>query len=126
MQTARYGAVIVFGFAVDFGITLALSIHLGLQLWLAATIGYLSALLLNYALFEFWAFGRDNAAFSSGRLLQTAIASVVALSVRLAVIKVAQQFLGTSAIETSIILLMGAGASVAVNFLLVRSVFAAR
>ena len=54
LQTARYGAVILLGFGVDFSITLALSRLVDLQLELSAAVGFLVALVLNYNLFEFW------------------------------------------------------------------------
>jgi hypothetical protein len=74
LETARYGAVILIGFGFDFGITLALSRRLGLPLELSAAIGFLSALALNYILFEFWVFRGEDSAFSATRLSQTGLA----------------------------------------------------
>ena len=86
LQTARYGAVILLGFGVDFGITLALSRLVGLPLELSAAVGFLGALALNYILFEFWVFRREDSTFSAPRLLQTVLAAGAALSVRVGVI----------------------------------------
>jgi putative flippase GtrA len=122
-QTARYGAVILLGFGIDFGITLALSRLVGLSLELSAAIGFLSALALNYILFEFWVF-RGDSAFSATRLSQTALAAGAALSMRVGIIWLVGKVLGNTLPEVVGTILLAAGASVLVNYLLLCRVFA--
>lgn len=123
LQTARYGAVILLGFGVDFGITLALSRLVGLQLELSAAVGLLVALVLNYNLFEFWVFRSEGSAFSADRLLKTGLAAGTALSVRVAVIWLVRNVLGDTFPEVVGTILLAAGVSVLVNRLLLRLVF---
>ena len=119
----RYGAVIVLGFGVDFGITLALSRLVGLPLELSAAIGFIGALALNYVLFEFWVFRRENSTFSAPRLLQTALAAGAALSVRVVSFGLSGKILGNSLPEVVATILLAAGASVLVNYLLLLFIF---
>lgn len=126
LKTLKYCAVIFIGFGIDFGITLALTIQFKLTVTVAVIIGYLSALIINYTLFEYWVFKRDSAMFSPPRLFQIFIASIVALLVRIGVIKFAEHLLGKTPIEIMVLLLLAAGASMLVNFLLVRLVFSTR
>ena len=123
-QTARYGAVIALGFGIDFAITLTLARLVGLPLMLAAVIGFLTALSLNYILFEFWVFQGREQAFSARRLSQTVLAAGVALSVRVAVIWLVARLLGDSLPDVVATVILAAGASVLVNYLILRVVFA--
>ena len=124
LQTARYGAVILLGFSVDFGITLALSRLIGLPLELSAAIGFLGALALNYILFEFWVFRSGDSELSRTRLSQTVLAAGAALSVRVTIIWLLRKVLGNTLPEVIGTILLAAWASVLVNYLLVRLVFA--
>jgi putative flippase GtrA len=110
--------------AVDFGITLVLSRLVDLPLELSAAIGFLGALGLNYVLFEFWAFAGEDTAFSATRLSQTVLAAGAALSVRVGVIWLVGKVLGSTLPEVVGTIVLGAGASVLVNRLLLRLVFA--
>ena len=124
LQTERYGVVILLGFGIDFGITLALSRVVGLPLEISAAIGFLTVLALNYILFEFWVFRGVDSAFSATRLSQTVLAAGAALSVRVVVIWLVRQVLGNTLPEVIGTILLGAGASVFVNLSLLRLVFA--
>jgi putative flippase GtrA len=120
----KYAAVIVLGFAIDFGVTLSLSRGVGLRLEVSAALGFLVALALNYGLFEFWVFHGEHAFFSLIRLLQTGLAAGTALSVRVGVIWFVQRFLGTTLADVMLAILLGFLSSFAVNYLLLRLIFA--
>jgi putative flippase GtrA len=123
-QMARYGAVIALGFGFDFAITLTLARLVGLPLILSAIIGFLTALSLNYILFEFWVFQGRESAFSTRRLAQTLLAAGAAMSVRAAVIWLVARLLGDSLPYVVATVIFAAGTSVLVNYLILRSVFA--
>jgi putative flippase GtrA len=123
LRTARYYAVVCSGFGLDFGIALALSRLAGFCLEFSAAIGFLGALALNYMLFEFWVFRGEHSAFSAARLSQTALAAGAALSVRVSIIWLVGKFLGKTLPEVAGTILLGAGASVLVNYLLLRLIF---
>ncbi len=124
-QRLRFAAVTVAGFGIDFGLTLALSQLTSTPLLLAATAGFLTALACNYLLFEFWAFGRGR--FSAGRMAKVAASAGCALAARLGVIWLAGRLIGREVVGPDVAaILAGAAASVAVNYLVVSKVFAAR
>lgn len=123
---AAYLAVIVIGLGVDFGITLALARLVEVPLPVAAGAGSLTALVLNYLLFEFWAFRSEGASFSLARFAKTAASAAVAVSVRLIVIACLGLFVGGSLIEDVFRVGAGAAASLAVNYILVSMIFRTR
>ena len=123
LRTVRYGAVVLFGFGIDFGLTLALSQQIALPLELSAAIGFLAAVVFNYVLFEFWVFGGDGSAFSATRVLRTALAAMTALGVRVGVIWLVAGMLGITLPAVLATITLGAAASASVNFLLLRLVF---
>ena len=121
----RYAAVIVLGFGVDLGLTLALNQGVGLPIAQATTIGFLVALGLNYLLFEFWAFAGERSGVSLARIVATAVSAGIALSVRIAVIWVVQRVIGDEGlVRTGAAVLTGALASMVVNYLVVSKAFA--
>lgn len=122
-RRAAYLAVIVAGFGVDFGITLALARLTDVALPFAAVVGFLTALTLNYLLFEFWAFRSDGSRLSASRFARTAASAVVAICIRLTVIYGLGLVVGDSVVEDGLRVAAGAGASLIVNFLLVSRVF---
>jgi len=124
LRLAKYAAVIVLGFAIDFGVTLSLSRSVGLRLEWSAAVGFLVALALNYGMFEFWVFRGEHAVFSLMRLAQTAVAAGTALSVRVGVIWFVQQVLGATLADVMLAILLGSLSSFAVNYLLLRLIFA--
>lgn len=120
----RYLAVVVMGFVLDLGVTLAMNRLVGLSLTLSAAMGFGLALGLNYLLFEFWVFRRGERGLSGRRLGATVVSSVIALSARLIVVEGLSRLVGTeSSLRATAIVLAGALASMAVNYLLVSRVF---
>jgi len=118
-----YLAVIVAGFIVDFSVTMALSRLMSVPLEAAAVAGFLVALLLNYVLFEFWAFRANGSRFSGTRLVKTMASAGVALAVRISVIYALGRPLGDSAIEATLLYGAAVAASLAVNFVLLSNIF---
>lgn len=123
---AAYLAVIVIGFGVDFGITLALARLAEVALPVAAVAGFLTALVLNYLLFEFWAFRSEGSGFSLARFAKTAASAAVAISVRLMVISSLGLLVSDSLFEDVFRVGAGAAVSLVVNFMLVSRVFRPR
>jgi putative flippase GtrA len=126
LQVVRYGTAISLGFAIDFGITLALSRLAGLDLRLSAALGFLVALAFNYMLFEFWVFRSGQPSVSATRLSQTLLAAGAALSMRVGVIWLVGKILGDTLPEVVATVLLGAAASFLVNYTILRLVFARR
>lgn len=118
-----YLAVIVAGFVVDFSVTMAMSRLASVPLEGAAVTGFLVALLVNYVLFEFWAFRAEGARFSGPRLIKTMASAGVALTVRISVIYALGRLLGNSAIEAALMYAAAVAASLVVNFVLLSRVF---
>jgi len=121
---ARYLAVVMVGFAVDLGLALVLNRVVGLELTLAAAGGFIGALLVNYLLFEVWAFRAGRAEFSIRRLMATAGSAVIALGVRLAAVAALDALVQPNdALATAGILIVAAGLSLLVNWALVSRIF---
>ncbi len=124
LPLAKYGAVVAFGFGIDFTITLMLSRVFGLCLELSAAIGFLVALAINYPLLEFWVFRAEQSALSAARLSQTALSAGTALTMRVSVIWLAVRIIGKETLPEAVAaVLMGAAASFIVNYLLLRLIF---
>jgi len=124
MRMAKYGAVVLIGFGIDFGVTLMLWHIAGLRLELAAAVGYLVALVFNYVAFEFWVFDSEVSVFSARRLAQTVLVAGMALSARVGVIWLVQRVLGGAAREAMAALVLGYMSSILINYLFLQLVFA--
>jgi len=124
MRMAKYGAVLVIGLGIDFGVSLTLWHIAGLRLEFCAAVGYLVALILNYVLFEFWVFDAEASVFSAMRLAQTVLVAGMALSARVGVIWLVQKALGSAARGAMAAMLLGYMSSVVINYLLLQFVFA--
>lgn len=125
-EFVRYTAIAVVGLAVDLLVALTVARVAGAPLLLAAVSGFVTALLFNYVMLEFWAFRGNRSGFSASRLLQTAASAGVALAIRGAMVWLLDGRFGDSAAADALVLISAAGASFVVNFLLVRLVFARR
>ncbi|MCA3719355.1 GtrA family protein [Brevundimonas sp.] len=120
----RYLAVVVVGFGVDLGLALALRELFGLPLPLAAAGGFMSALVLNYVLFETWAFRRDRTTLSFRRMTATAASALIALGVRITAVAILNSMIGAPDAATAAAILVAAAAlSLLVNWALVSHVF---
>lgn len=121
----RYLAVVVIGFAVDLGLALVLNRFFGLDLALAAGTSFAAALLVNYLLFETWAFRQGQSQLSGGRLLGTVTSALIALGVRLIAVATVERMVGASnTLAATATLILAAGLSLVVNWALVSRIFA--
>ncbi|SDX83847.1 GtrA family protein [Citreimonas salinaria] len=109
----RFLAVAVVGVVLDIAVAYLLADQLGLALWLAAAIGFVTAASVNYVIHETWTFG-SGGSLSLQRGGQYLTTCTVALGVRLAAVA------GLSALDAGlpelVILICGAAASFAVNY----------
>ncbi len=120
----RYLAVVVVGFGVDLGLALVLRELFGLPLPLAAAGGFIFALMLNYLLFETWAFRRDRTTLSFRRMAATAASALIALGVRVTAVAILNAIIGAPDAATATAILVAAAAlSLLVNWALVSQVF---
>ncbi|OZB17107.1 MAG: hypothetical protein B7X53_07245 [Hyphomonas sp. 34-62-18] len=120
----KYSVTIGIGFLLDLGIAFTASRGFGLPLELAAAIGFIAALCVNYILLELWVFpARGQASLSATRLAATLGAAAIALGSRIFIIFVLGTILGNSAPEDAIRLGAGFGTSFVVNYLLARLIF---
>lgn len=123
-EPLKYSVVVGIGFLLDLGIALLASSWGGLSLELAAAIGFVAALCLNYILLEFWVFSSlGRASVSVARLVGTLVAAAVALGARISLIYILGWFLDVSPIEDALRLGTGFAASFVVNYMLTRLVF---
>lgn len=124
-RRVRYLAVVVIGFGADLGLALLLHKVVGLDLTLAAASGFVGALLLNYLLFEVWAFRNARASLSGQRLTATAGSALIALGVRLTTVAALNALVpAQGALTAAGILVAAAGLSLLVNWTLISRVFA--
>jgi putative flippase GtrA len=82
----RYLAVILGGFVIDLSIAWTAHELFGLDLVLAAALGFLVAMALSYFAHEFWTFRRLDSAYSASRQLKFALGSGATLATRLFVV----------------------------------------
>lgn len=116
----RYLVVVVMGYAIDFGLAIAAFKIFDVPLLPAAVIGFTLALTANYLALEFWAFG--SRAISTGYLLRFGKyvgASLFTLLFRAAAIFLLEPF-AWSDLSRIAVLVIAAGASLVVNYILVR------
>lgn len=122
-KTFRFAVTIVAGAVVDLGVSMALSTFAGVPLRWAAVVGFSCAVLQNYLLFELWAYGGQQARISPKRLALTAASSLVALSIRLAVITGLSGYVQTGPAWDFLRLCAAMGVSIGVNYLIVNRIF---
>lgn len=82
----RYIAVILGGFIIDLSIAWTAHELFGLDLALAAALGFFVAMMLSYFAHEFWTFRRQESAYSPSRQLKFALGAGATLATRLFVI----------------------------------------
>ncbi len=116
-ESLRFLAVSIVGLVVDLSTALALSL-LGLNLFLAATIGFCLAVFVNFHLHGRWTFG-DAVERSPRRLMQFFLTSVVTLAVRLLTLEaLIAANLPTLFYRNAELLVLATGVSLMVNFCL--------
>ena len=120
----RYALVALAGFAVDFAVAMVLVELAGLAMLPAAAAGFVAGLLLNYVLFERWAFAsKADGSLSWQRFGGTVAASLLALLTRLAVVAGLSSMIAEPKSWAAVVFLVAAGTSFFVNFVLVQQVF---
>lgn len=125
-RSLRYAAIILLGFGVDYLLALALVRVAGLGLAAAAAAGFGAGLVLNYALFELWAFRSDRVGFSWARFGGTAGIALLALGVRLGVVTLLSALARDPVALAPGIFIAAAAASALVNYVLVNRLFRGR
>ena len=120
---ARYAATIVLGAGVDLGGAMLLASFTRLPLQAAAAVGFSVAVVVNYLMFEFWAFSGSRSRFSMARLGLTAVSSLIALAVRMGIITMLGMMMGSSPLENLARLGTAMIGSMALNFVVVSRVF---
>jgi putative flippase GtrA len=122
-EFVRFVGVSALGLVVDIALALILHDGLGWPLWLAATVSFFAIAGVNYLLFEFWLFAGKGGRFSARRALGVLAASSVAAAARIgAVVALESSALLSAAgsLADPLILVLAAGLSVTVNFVLNR------
>ena len=121
-EAFRFTVVSGGGVAVDLGLNWMAHSALGLNLYLSTALGFATAGVFNYALHRTWTF-QGGASGRVGRQgLGYALAGVVTLLVRYAVIAALHQLpLPDTVRDGFLTLLIAVGASFAVNFLVCRN-----
>jgi putative flippase GtrA len=116
MEAARFFAVAVAGLALDLGVAWFAARLMGLPLWLAATLGFIVAAVVNYALHELWTFRDGARRLSGGRALRYGAALAATLGARVATVAALAALVGNS--HALPVLLAGAGVSFFVNYMI--------
>ncbi|MDP4604967.1 MAG: GtrA family protein [Erythrobacter sp.] len=124
-ELARFFAVTVLGVVIDIAIAYALATQFGVPLWLAATIGFVTAAGCNYIAHQLWSFRAGPRALSAVRAAKYAGAALMTLAVRVAIVALLDRVLADDL--SLAILICGAGGSFFMNFALSKFfVFAAQ
>lgn len=123
-ELLRFFTVTVLGVILDIALAYTLATQAGLPLWLAATIGFVTAASFNYVAHQFWSFRTGPRQLSAARALKYAGAAGATLLARIAVVAVLDAALGGE--PALLILIAGAGVSFFVNFTLSKYVVFAR
>ena len=113
-ELVRFFTVTVLGVIIDIALAYALATQLGVPLWLAATIGFVTAASCNYVAHQLWSFRTGPRALSAVRAAKYAGAALATLAVRVAVVALLDRALGGD--PALLILICGAGVSFFVNF----------
>lgn len=113
-ELVRFFTVTVLGVVIDIAIAYALATQLGVPLWLAATIGFVTAASCNYVAHQLWSFRDGPRALSAVRAVKYAGAALATLAVRVAVVALLDRASGGDL--ALLILICGAGVSFFVNF----------
>jgi len=125
-EAGRYLAVVIAGFFIDISIAWCAHVFFGVELVLAAALGFLVAMSLSYFAHEFWTFRSSESAYSTGRLAKFAAASGFTLATRLALVWLTSP-LATLWQGALLRLLIAFGGSLVVGFIVNRVlVFGAR
>lgn len=113
-ELIRFFTVTVIGVVLDIALAYWLAEQFGLSLWIAATIGFVTAASFNYVAHQLWSFREGSRRLSAARALKYAGAAGATLLARVAVVALLDAALGGE--PALLILICGAGVSFFVNF----------
>ncbi len=117
MEFMRFFAVAVVGLTLDLAISWSAAHFLGIALWLAATVGFVTSAAMNYVLLELWTF-RSHAkhGLSFARALKYFLSQGITLMARVTIVALLP--LVVEGLEILEILIIGSACSFCVNFLI--------
>ncbi len=115
----RYLAVVVAGYAVDFGVSFATFKLFNISLVVAACVGFSLAVVFNYLAHEFWTFAGERRTGYGARFAKFVGVALFTLVVRAGVIWLFTAWATTDMTRAGL-LVGAAGFSLAVNYVLTR------
>lgn len=118
-QALRYGIVVVGGYILDFGVSIAALRFFGFGLVAAACIGFGVAVIANYLAHEFWTFRTGSRPGRTGRLAKYIGVALATLAARAVCIHFLEP-LALSDPSRIAVLVVAAGASLALNYILTK------
>ncbi len=116
----RYLLVSAGAFALDLGLALWLRETTGLPISIAAAASFTLAAFCSYLIHEHWTFQRAASRASAGRLARNIAANLAALGARVALIAAMEAMQDPDVALAAVYVIIGAGASISVNYLLNR------
>lgn len=119
-QPVRYLIASVGAFTLDLLLAMILREAAGLPVWLAAGISFIVVGVGAYFVHEHWTFRRAESRASAGRFARNMAALAVAFTARVSVIAILEAIHRPEALLAAIYIIIGAGISLTLNFLLNR------
>lgn len=120
MRFLKFTAISGIGLLIDIAIALFLHRTIEMPLWLSATLSFLIVGTCNYVIFEFWLFHRKDSAVSARRLIGVMVSAALAGFSRISTILILDLLVGAMMmngwLRDVLILLVGAGVSLTINF----------
>lgn len=120
ISPARYLVVAVGAFSLDLLLAMILREAAGLPVWLAAAISFIVVGMGAYFVHEHWTFRRVESQVSAGRFAQNMVALAAAFTARVSLIAVMEAVHRPEALLAAVYIIIGAGVSLTLNFLLNR------
>lgn len=122
MELMRFFMVAVVGLVLDTCIAWVLSQRFGVPLTLSSASGFLCAAILNYMMHELWTFKHGHQKLSMYRAFTYAGVLIITLLTRVLAVHTLQ-FLLSPTDYTLVILLISAGVSFFVSYIISRTIF---
>ena len=118
--SVRYLVAAVGAFTLDLVLAMILREALGLPVWLAAGISFIVVGVGAYFVHEHWTFKRAESRASAGRFVRNMAALAAAFTARIGVIAAMEAIYDPETLLAAVYIVIGAGVSLTVNFLLNR------
>lgn len=119
-QPVRYLIVAVGAFLLDLLLAMLLREAGGLPVWLAAGVSFIVVGVGAYFVHEHWTFRRAESRTSAGRFARNMAALAAAFAARVSLIAAMEAIHDPEALLAAAYIVVGAGVSLTVNFLLNR------